>query len=277
MTKLKKVLPLIFLLLPVSLICQEHYELVYLKYNENDSIIYDGDCNEILVIYDDVIEKRMIEKNHTLQMIIEGEKNDSGYTMLRHQTDPPTNWLFKISTASEVFGEKKLENKDDENPYIIEFIYYNPNDTNTTYILYFANKKNVIPKNKLTIENMNLSVSEYIYIDSLGYEFSEKEFAEKGIRGHYSSLSIKCDNDNAVFTFKLKKQSDNRSLLTREEVYNYKIAENFMEDGFEYWILERKDGARLIFKKNNSTDTYSLTIPADKTAETLYVYIFTRE
>lgn len=277
MTIFKKILLFIFLLLPISLICQEHYELLYLKYNENDSIIYDGKCNEMLVIYDDVIEKRMIEKNHTLQMIIEGEKNDSGYTMLRHLTDPPTNWLFRVNSVSEVFGEKDMVSKDNENTYIIEFKYYNPNDTNTTYILYFANKKDIIPKNKRKIENMNLSVSEYIYIDSLGNEFSEKEFADKGIIGHYSSLSIKCDNDNAVFTFKLKKQSKNKSLLTQEEVYNYKIAENFMEDGFEYWILERKDGARLIFRKNKSGDIFSLTIPLDKTAETLGVYMFTKQ
>lgn len=273
---LKRVLPLIFLLLPISLICQEYYDLVYLKSVENDTIIYDGECTEMLIVYDDFVERRILETNQSLKLMINGQKNDSGYLHLTYHSDPPSNWLFKISTASEVFGENKLEEKDNETPCLVEFIYYDPNDPYKANIMYIARKKNIIHNNnKLTIENLNLSVTEYLFIDSLGNDFSEKEYYDKGIRGHYSNLKIICNEDNAVFSFKLKKEFK-KGLFKRKEIYNYKVVDNFMEDGFEYWKLLRNDGARLIFRKNNYANTYSLTVPADETAETLYVYIFTK-
>lgn len=272
---IKKILPLIFLLLPISLICQEYYDLVYLKSVENDSIIYDGKCTETLIVYDDFVERRILETNQSLKLMIIGQKNDAGYTHLTYHSEPPSNWFFKISKASEVFGENKLEEKDNDASCLIEFIYYDPNDPYKANIMYIARKKNIIHKNKLTIENLNLSVNEYLFIDSLGNDFCEKEYYDKGIRGHYSNLKIRCKKDDAVFSFTLKKEFKN-GLFERKEIYNYKVVDNFMEDGFEYWKLLRNDGARLIFRKNNYANTYSLTIPADETAETLYVYIFTK-
>lgn len=124
--------------------------------------------------------------------------------------------------------------------------------------------------------NLDLDVYNYIYIDSLGNNYSEKEHSEQGVKGSYNQLSIRTNGDISTFTFQLREDNDSRAESNTEEVYTYRVFENGNDGDTEFWVLLRNDGAKLIFDYHKIVGSYSLTIPADEKGERLFVYIFTK-
>ena len=126
---------------------------------------------------------------------------------------------------------------------------------------------------KSSIGDLDLKVYNYIYVDSLGNNFSERD--STGAKGSYDLLKIRTVGNTTTFTFNLREDNRRRTLTNLEETYTYKILESHSGNKSEYWVLEREDGVRLTFGYNRQYQSYSLTIPIDKLEKKSYIYVFT--
>jgi hypothetical protein len=124
--------------------------------------------------------------------------------------------------------------------------------------------------------NLELDVYNYMYYDSLDNYFSEKEYADIGVKGSYDKLNIKTEGFVTTFTFNLRKDNHRRTDTNLVEVYRYLVIDFYKDDEVEVWTIERIDGAILTFTHEFLLDTYMLSIPANKINRESYLYIFTK-
>jgi len=124
--------------------------------------------------------------------------------------------------------------------------------------------------------DLDLAVYNYIFVDSLGNNYSEKEYAEQGAVGNYNKLKVRTNDDLTTFKFHLRKDCDTRTFFKRKETYTYKVLEQGTDNDVIYWVLLRNDSVKLVFDYHTQIDSYSLTIPADQVGDELYVYLFTK-
>lgn len=122
--------------------------------------------------------------------------------------------------------------------------------------------------------NLDLDVFDYVYGDENGNFYSEKDYADIGAIGCYDKLQIRTNGNITTFIFRLRKDYVKWSETNTQEVYNYLVIENFIEEGIEYWILERQDGARLVFDYHKIYGHYTLTIPVNEVEGAVYIYVF---
>lgn len=124
--------------------------------------------------------------------------------------------------------------------------------------------------------NLELEVFDYVYGDEKGNFYSEKDYADIGAIGCYDKLQISTNGNITTFVFRLRKDYIKWSETNTQEVYSYLVIENYIEEDTEYWILERQDGARLVFDYHKDYEIYTLTIPVNEIEGAVYIYVFTK-
>lgn len=124
--------------------------------------------------------------------------------------------------------------------------------------------------------NLDLDVFDYVYGDENGNFYSEEDYADKGAFGFYDKLKVRTNGNITTFIFRLRTDNEKWSENNNQEVYNYIVSDNFIEDDKEYWFLIRGDGARLVFYHHKINDTYTLVIPANEIEGAVYIYEFTK-
>lgn len=122
--------------------------------------------------------------------------------------------------------------------------------------------------------NLDFDVYNYMYYDSLGNYFSEKEYAENGVKGSYDKLIVRTDGVITTFTFNLREDNPKRTDQNLTEVYHYLVAGYHKDEEVEVWKLEKDDGVVLTFTHEFFLNTYMLAIPANKVNKERYLYIF---